>query len=118
AVQADLREKGQFPPGALPRSPDAYRGIDWRPDQRLSWAVELLPYLQEGDFRDLPIDRDQSWDQGVNLQAAEKVVPAFLALNKGDKPLGLYLAYGDKPGRFVATQFIGVAGIGPDAAEY
>ncbi|HZY84441.1 MAG TPA: DUF1559 domain-containing protein [Gemmataceae bacterium] len=118
AVQAYLRDKGQFPQGALPRSPSPERGFAWRPDQRLSWAVELLPYLQDGDFRDLPTDREQSWDQGVNLQAAEKVVPQFLALGKGDKPLALYLEYPGKPGKFVATNFVGVAGLGYDAADY
>jgi hypothetical protein len=120
ATQAYLRDKGHFPPGALPRSPSPERGFPWRPDQRLSWAAELLPYFQGGEFRDLyqSLSRDQSWDQSPNLEAGQKVVPQLLSLGRGARPLSLYLEYPGRPGRFAATNFVGVAGLGYDAAEY
>ncbi len=121
ALQAYVKEKeGAFPPGALQRPPSAERVLDWRPDQRLSWLVEVLPYVSGGDYRDLRIDTEKGWNEGSNLRSAAVLVPAFVMPSKSDNPLGgYYVRYpGEARTAFAATHFVGVAGIGLDAAEY
>jgi Protein of unknown function (DUF1559) len=115
ALQLYVKEKGTFPRGALQRAPSAERGIDWYPDQRLSWMVELLPYLGDGEYKDLTIDPDKSWNEGSNLLAAQVLVPQFLS--PGD-PKSAHVHYPGRIGSFAATRFVGVAGLGLDAATY
>src|SRR5262249_6158022 len=82
AVQAYLKNTAEFPPGALPRAASPARGFDWRPAQRLSWAVPLLKYLGSGEYAGWNITPNLSWDEGVNLNFARRVVPHFLALKE------------------------------------
>lgn len=98
---------GNFPPAthlpaALP------------PERRLSWLVDVLPLLAEGaavnaNYQDLArqIDRTHGWDDPANQPAAARVVRMFLCPAHPDnvrlRP----------PGR---TDYVGMAGIGPDAA--
>jgi hypothetical protein len=117
ASQAYFKDKGAFPRGAQPRTPSQERGLDWRPDQRLSWAVELLPYLageEAGGF-----DKEASWNEGKNQAAARRVIPQFLNL-KGPTPAPAFIMVPgqDQTHPFAATHFVGVAGVGLDAAEY
>lgn len=117
ATQKYLADKGHFPQGALPRSPSAERVLDWRPDQRLSWAVDLLPYLGAGDYKDLPINRDRSWDEQPNLRFAQVLIPHYLAFDSGSKSLQ-YVVYPGMSMPLAATQYVGMAGVGFGAAEY
>jgi hypothetical protein len=120
AMQTYLEREGRFPRGALPRSPSSERVLDWRPDQRLSWLVELLPDLGNGEFKSLRAKIDDSWnDLPTNLQIATTVIPQFLAPQPNDKVTDFYLQYPGVNGVPVAaTHFVGVAGVGLDAAEY
>src|SRR5262249_16164004 len=52
ATQEYVKAKGHFPRGAF-RQPSSERVIDWAPAQRLSWMVDLLPFLPGGEYRDL-----------------------------------------------------------------
>jgi hypothetical protein len=117
ATQAYLKAKGAFPRGTAARSPSAERGIDWRPDQCLSWMAELLPYLPDEDARGL--DPDLSWNEGRNLRFAHRMVPQFVNLNLPNPPEA-YIQYpgmeGSQP--VAATHFVGISGVGRDAAEY
>jgi hypothetical protein len=115
ALQRYVKEKGAYPRGALQRPPSSERGIDWYPDQRLSWMVELLPYLGDGEFKDLAIDPDRSWNEGSNLLIAQVLIPQFLS--PGD-PKSAHVRYPGRLGSFAATRFVGVAGVGLDAAGY
>jgi len=56
ATQAYFKGKNAFPQAPLPRRLSGERGIAWRPDQRLSWAAALLPFMGE-DFKDWPTTR-------------------------------------------------------------
>jgi uncharacterized protein (TIGR03067 family) len=92
------------------------RPLDYAPDERLSWMAELLPYLSD-DTKDLAqfLDTSKSWNEGRNLIIARRVVPTFLARTRADTPFvvhypGLYWDVG-------ATHFVGIAGVGLDAAE-
>jgi hypothetical protein len=116
ALQAYAKEHaGALPRGAVQRAPNAERGIDWYPDQRLSWMVELLPYLGDGEFKDLIRDKDKSWIEADNRLTAQVVIPQFLA--PGD-PKYARVRYPGKLGRYAATRFIAVAGLGLDAGSY
>jgi hypothetical protein len=115
ALQAYTKAKNAFPRGALQRPPSSERGIDWYPDQRLSWMVELLPYLGDGEFKDLLYEADKSWSEGTNLLTAQVLIPQFLS--PGD-PKRAHVHYPGKVGLFAATRFVGVAGLGLDAATY
>jgi hypothetical protein len=116
ALQAYAKEHGgALPRGAIQRAPNAERGIDWYPDQRLSWMVELLPYLGDGEFKDLIRDKDKSWIEADNRLTAQVVIPQFLA--PGD-PKYARVRYPGKLGRYAATRFVAVAGLGLDAGSY
>jgi uncharacterized protein (TIGR03067 family) len=115
ASQAFLKEKGHFPQGALHRSPSSERGIDWRPDQRLSWVVELLPYLGD-EYKGWSINRNLAWNEGVNRVMAMRLVPHLLG-RRQDK-LEPWIDYPNLDGKVAATYVVGMAGVGLDAAEY
>jgi hypothetical protein len=115
ALQAYVKAKGAYPRGAQLRPPSSDRGIDWYPDQRLSWMVELLPFLGDGEFKDLVFDTEKSWNEGNNLLTAQVLVPQFLSPGE---PGRARIHYPGKIGLFAATRFVGVAGVGLDAASY
>jgi hypothetical protein len=123
AIQAyvkDPENKGAFPRGALHRSLSSERVLDWRPDQRLSWLVKIKDYLPGDDYSRLKVDEAKGWTDGDNRNVAMVPIPQFLAPVKSSNPFWYYLAYpGQDPTRpFAATHFVGVAGVGLDAAEY
>jgi uncharacterized protein (TIGR03067 family) len=118
ALQEYAKEKSAFPQGALPRPANADRVLDWRPDQRLSWMAEVLDYLPESDYKELKPDMDKSWNEGKNLQIAAVPVPQFVMPVRGKDVLGYYVRYPGQRFSLAATHFVGVAGIGLDAAEY
>jgi uncharacterized protein (TIGR03067 family) len=123
ATQAYLEEKGHFPRGTVARPPDSQRAIDWRPDQRLSWMTQLLPYLANGEFKDIKPDHTKAWyEEMTNQKAGLTVVPQFVTQIKSDDPTYFYVPYPNLPtkgpGKWAVTHFVGMAGIGLDAAEY
>ncbi|HTU89761.1 MAG TPA: TIGR03067 domain-containing protein [Gemmataceae bacterium] len=127
ATQAYLEEKGHFPRGAMLRAPDAQRHLDWRPDQRLSWMTQLLPYLANGEFKSImPDDNDKdkdkyAWYEGPYVKAGMTVIPQFVMSSHSDNS-DYFLTYPNLPVKgtniWAATHFVGIAGIGLDAAEY
>jgi prepilin-type processing-associated H-X9-DG protein len=106
-----LNSDGHFPRGAIPN--------DQLPaERRLSWMVTILPYLMGDEApgkKTTPqkalydqFDRSRSWDAAANHKAAATV-------------LGWYLCP-SLPGRarhseYGLTTYVGIAGLGPDAAQ-
>src|SRR5207302_937591 len=83
---------------------------------RLSWVVELLPYLDEGDGRS--IDPNASWNEGKNLRLARRLIPQLIN-TRGPNPAPALLNYPGMEGSLLAaTHFVGISGVGFDAAEY
>jgi hypothetical protein len=121
-IQAYVKDKGTFPPGALHRPVSSQHVLDWRPDQRLSWLVEVLPYLPTGDYGTLrdKLDNDKSWSEGNNAIVAQAAVPQFLSSSKpsDDNPFWYQVRYPGNDHKLAATHYVGVAGVGLDAAEY
>ncbi|MFO0929813.1 MAG: DUF1559 domain-containing protein [Gemmataceae bacterium] len=84
------------------------------PERRLSWLADVLPLLAEGaavnaSYQELArqVDRTRGWDDAANAPVAERVVRMFLCPAHPDT---VRLR---SPGR---TDYVGVAGVGPDAA--
>ncbi|MBO0700676.1 MAG: DUF1559 domain-containing protein, partial [Zavarzinella sp.] len=107
---------GKFPRAAYPRRSTAARmGLPFAPEQRVSWLVELLPGLGY-DTLYHQIDRDLGWNTPHNLRAARAWVPEFLDPSQESDSWRARLT--SVVGRDLgATHFIGLSGIGDDAAD-
>ena len=97
------RPDNAFPPGTIPNAALA-------PEERLSWIAALLPYL----------------DHGLPLSKKWEAVHAGIALDRGwgdpantgalNTPLTPFLCLDHAAGQAAPTYFVGIAGVGPDAA--
>jgi hypothetical protein len=118
AIKYTEAHAGQFPRGTHERRiPPARAGRPYEPKQRVSWLAELLPYLgPEQASLSNGIDRDKSWNDPANLAAAATLVPQFL--NPNFPPNTWWVRYPNMMQPTAATHYVGIAGIGADAAEY
>lgn len=108
--------------GALNRYYDSHTGFPpatrdpaaLKPEQRLSWMAELLPMYSSGKKQLSPyeslmeaIDHSKGWDDPANKQALNTVLRLY------QTPLHPDYDPRQIPG---VTHFVGISGIGPDAA--
>ena len=106
----------QFPRAAFERPvPPSRAGRPYLPSQRVSWMAELLPYLGQGNLYS-QIDRAQSWRDPVNVGSASTLIPQFLSPNT--EPASWWVKYPEVSDPVAATHFVGIAGVGMDAASY
>src|SRR5262245_4198598 len=85
------------------------------PNTRVSWMVDLLPYLGKSDIA-AQIDPKKSWREDPNIHAGTNWVPQFL--NPSYPRTSWQARVPSLPGyQFGATHYTGLGGIGPDAAE-
>jgi prepilin-type processing-associated H-X9-DG protein len=117
AAARSVAEKDlEFPRGTEDRQPSASRaGRAWPADQRVSWMADLLPYLGYEHVANR-INRKQSWRDEDNLIPASVLVPNFLA--PGTLKSTWYVSYPGIEPELAATHFVGMAGVGLDAASY
>ena len=103
-----------FPPGVFRRADAPFRA-DREPKNRISWMAGLLPYLgHENLFGRIKFD--QSWRHESNLLAGNTLVPQFL-----DPSYPYHTRHVAVDGLnvdFAATHYVGIAGVGLDAAYY
>jgi prepilin-type N-terminal cleavage/methylation domain-containing protein len=94
AGSAGASDGWPFPPGCT--------GPGNIPEERLSWMVPLLPYLEQG-----PLYRQFDLDKGyeANLTAAGARVRTFLCF------------VSDEPPKEAVTNYVAMSGIGPDSAS-
>ncbi len=83
-----------FPQGTHPND-------DLKPEKRLSWVADVLPYLDQG-FLHEQIDFDKAWDAEENSAALETTVSTLINPGIGDQGEG-------------HTHYVGIAGVGKDA---
>jgi len=104
---------GFFPPGAFKR-PEIYRsGRD--PSQRVSWMAGLLPFLGRQELHNF-INFDHSWRDPSNWLAGRTLVPEFL---DPSYPISSRRVLNPElPFELAATHYVGIAGVGLDAADY
>jgi hypothetical protein len=120
ATQEYLKKYGKFPRGTLPRPTTADHVLDWPPDERRSWMFEVLPFLGGGEYQNPydRIDRDRSWYDDANRHLAMFPVPYFLTPPRPGQQYRYRTIYPGKPGVFAGSNWVGVAGVGLDAAYY
>jgi predicted Zn finger-like uncharacterized protein len=116
AAKAYATKHQQFPLGAVARPPSARRANrPWPPDQRVSGLAELLPYLGYEDLHK-KIRPQESWRDSANLPVASTLIPQFLS---PDLPRNYwFVRYPGINLDLAATSYVGIAGVGRDAAEY
>jgi prepilin-type processing-associated H-X9-DG protein len=110
----DDADHPHYPPGTviLPDLP---------PDQRLSWMVAILPYMetepgaagtpaafQKGVALYARFDLSRGWDADANRQAMTGSLPWFICPGSSYRPVA---------GQPALTQYVGLAGLGDDAAR-
>lgn len=108
----------RLPPGAFQREAEK-RDVELRserePINRISWMAALLPHMGHETLFN-KINFKQSWREPGNWTAGNTLVPQFLDPSYPDRTR--YLAVKDLSLDFAATHFVGMAGIGLDAASY
>jgi hypothetical protein len=105
---------GTYPPGAFPRKMSPSNRTTRQPGNRISWMAGMLPYLGHQTLYNR-INFDSSWKDHDNWLAARTLVPQFL-----DPTYPLFSRYCGQPGmplECAATHYVGIAGVGLDAAE-
>jgi hypothetical protein len=105
---------GKFPNGVFPRVESGKR-IAQEPIHRVSFLAGLLPHLGRQTLFE-KIDTNYSWKDQTNWLAARTLVPEFQSANY--PPHLRMVSYPGLPMDVAATHFVGIAGIGPDAASY
>lgn len=94
-------EHGHFPQGTVPNP-------NLPAERRLSWFVQLLPYIaQESLYSRINISG--AWDVPENEPAVRTAIATFLCDANPNQPT---------PGQPAPTHYVGLAGIGADAAEF
>jgi prepilin-type processing-associated H-X9-DG protein len=89
-----------FPLAALPNPALALQ-------ERLSWQVSLVPFIEAGNLYSR-MHKEKGWDARENRFAAELDYRVLQCPAQ---------ARGPRTGTLVPTHYIGIAGLGPDAAE-
>jgi hypothetical protein len=113
------KHQGEFPRGALERTiPNSRASRPYPPEQRLSWMVELLPDLgSDAAALNARIDRTKSWrDPPDNLPVAATLIPPFLNVQNPENTW--WIRYPGMNAEVAATNYVGIAGVGLDAADY
>jgi hypothetical protein len=94
-------------PDTLDRTPTLPAGTvphaELPPERRLSWVVEVLPFVEQ-DSLFPQIDRRVGWDDAANATAVRTPLKLFLCAGGPDEPPNL-------------TTYVGVAGLGADAPQ-
>ena len=85
-----------FPPGTHPNA-------DLKPEKRLSWFANLLPFIEEGNLHQ-QLDFKKGWEDDANLDAIQTDITTLI--HPGIAP--------HKAPNFGATHYVGIAGVGAD----
>jgi hypothetical protein len=89
-----------------PRFPEGADGaVTFKPQTRLSWIAGLLPYLGHGDWH---VESGYDWNNTHNQATVRRPLPEVV-----NPALGPAVSSDGYP----ATHYVGVAGVGKDAAE-
>lgn len=105
-----------YPRGAYDRPQPAGRNLrPWLPDQRVSWMADALPYLGYAELHG-QIMFDKSWRDHENKRPAMTIVPYFLNPTSKNETWHIHASGLNK--KVAASHYVGVAGIGLDAADY
>jgi len=116
AVKSLVAADKQFPRGTFERPPATERlGQPWPANERVSWMAALLPHLGYSRVRS-GLETELSWKAGKNVALGSVMVPAFLDSRMPPPTWDAWVPSSSNP--YAATHFVGVAGVGLDAASY
>jgi prepilin-type processing-associated H-X9-DG protein len=90
----------RYPLGAMPNA-------DLPPDQRLSWLVAIMPFIEANDIYSR-MDKKAGWDAEENRFAALLTIKPFQCPGYPEKPPVSTLS---------PSHYIGISGVGEDAAS-
>jgi hypothetical protein len=85
-----------FPAGTHPNA-------ELKPDKRLSWQAEILPFLERKPVYDL-INFKKAFDDPANREAVVTDIATFVNPSLGER----------RSGGFPVTEYVGMAGVGAD----
>jgi Protein of unknown function (DUF1559) len=102
-----------FPPGAFAR-PLVTKRTEREPANRISWMAALLPYMGRDSLYNR-IDFNKSWRDSHNWMAARTLVPEFIDPNY--PYFARYATYPGMPLDCAGTHYVGIGGVGSDAAD-
>ena len=90
-----------------PRFPEGAAGgaVMLKPETRLSWIAELLPYLGHADWH---VEPGYDWNNSHNQPVTKRPLPEVV--NPAFGPA-------TSPDGYPVTHYVGVAGVGEDAAQ-
>lgn len=119
AVARMIEATKTFPRGTVERrlTDPSRMGLRYPPQTRVSFFVELLPYLGRGNLQ-ASTNRDLAWFDEKNLPTAEAWVPELLVPSYPQstwRATSPFIADGRVLG---GTNYVAVAGVGRDAARY
>ncbi len=106
---------GQFPPGAFLHTGSPSQRFLREPMQRVSWMAGLLPFLGQDTIYG-KINFKDSWRSPSNWLPAATLIPQFV--DPTYPPSSFYVAGLGLPLEPAATHYVGIAGVGLDAADY
>ena len=106
---------GYYPPGAFPLPANRDQLSGRYPMERISWMAGLLPFLGQDALYN-KIHFGSSWRDPSNWGPASTLVPEFIDPSYPVRTY--YVPRIDLPFDMAATHFVGIAGIGLDAADY
>jgi hypothetical protein len=89
--------EGSFPQGTHPNE-------NLKPEKRLSWLTDLLPYMDEQAAFDR-IDFEKGWDDEANREVLAQRMDLYLNPGVTEK----------KESKLGTTHYVGIAGVGKDA---
>jgi prepilin-type N-terminal cleavage/methylation domain-containing protein len=98
---------GHFPPGTI-------ENAKLPPDTRLSWQVALLPYMEQPKLYE-KFDRTAAWDAPANASALSAPVAGETQRYASVLRCPAFMEPGPP---FWYTNYVGVAGVGPDAPVF
>ena len=116
--EKEKKPKDTYPRATFPRDEGVGRlSRTWPPNQRVSWMAGLLPFLGYQEIYD-GIQLKESWRSELNMKQGAVLIPQFL---NPRYPRPAWRAHPPSVGvtrDLGATHFVGIAGIGIDAADY
>lgn len=115
ALKSYVEARKEFPAGTWQRPNRPGLDLPYPPDERVSWLVGLLPFLGHTDVSTAVLPQ-KSWHEAENMALALAVIPEFLDPANG--PQSWRVANKNFSGlQPAATDFVGIAGVGLDAAD-
>jgi hypothetical protein len=113
ALMTYVRNKhGEFPRGTHDRGQREGIELPYAPTERCSWLYDLLEPLGHDDIA-ISIDPKAGWNDSHNLPLAVSLVPEFI--DPRQPPASWFIHYAGAA--LPTTHFVGIAGVGLDAAE-